>query len=89
MAVTASDGGYSLPGLRPGLYVVHIELGGFRRVTHEGVRVATGATTRLDAALQVGALSQTMTVTADAPLLRGATASLGQVIDHGKISGCR
>ena len=40
-AVTASDGGYSIPGLRPGLYVVHIELGGFRRVTHEGIRVAT------------------------------------------------
>jgi hypothetical protein len=35
MAVTASDGGYSIPGLRPGLYVVRIELAGFRRVVHE------------------------------------------------------
>ena len=86
-AVTASDGGYSIPGLRPGLYVVHIELGGFRRVTHEGVRVATGDTTRLDASLQVGALSETMTVTADSKSLRGDTSGLGQVVDNGTIDG--
>ena len=87
MTVTASDGGYSLPGLRPGLYVVHIELGGFRRVTHEGVRVATGATTRLDTTLQVGALSETMIVTADTARPRDATSSLGQVVDNGLITG--
>jgi hypothetical protein len=87
MVVTASDGGYSLPGLRPGLYLVRIELGGFRRVSHEGVHVATGATTRLDATLQVGALSETMIVTADTTRRRGATSSLGQVVDNGMITG--
>ena len=66
---------------------MHIELGGFRRVTHEGIRVATGDTTRLNAALQVGVLSETMIVTADTMRLRGASSSLGQVVDNGKITG--
>src|SRR6476660_9076580 len=51
--VTASDGGYAIPGLAPGSYAVRIDLQGFRRVTREGVRLATGETIRVDIALEV------------------------------------
>ena len=84
-AVTGSDGGYSIPGLRPGVYRVRIALSGFRTVIRDGVRIATGDTVTLDLQLQLGGLSEAVTVTADASLLRSAAAGLGQVIDNRKV----
>ena len=46
------------------------------------MHVATGETVRLDAALTVGAVTDAVSVVGDASLLRSASASLGQVIDH-------
>lgn len=84
-AVTTSDGGYSIPSLPPGTYRVRAELRGFRTVMREGVRLSTGETLRLDLQLEIGNLSETVTVSADAPLLRGGTSGLGHVIDNRKI----
>ena len=85
-AVTDEDGAYAIPALRPGRYTVSIALQGFRLLRREGVQLATGETVRLDVRLQVGGLSDTVTVMADAPLLRGETAGLGQVVDSRKVA---
>ncbi len=69
----------------PGLYRVRVELEGFRSLTREGVRLSTGETVRLDLQLAVGALTDAVTVTVDAPLLRSETAGLGHVIDNRRI----
>src|SRR5262245_13917408 len=84
-AMTDQDGGYRVPGLQPGSYQVRIELNGFRPLTREGVRVATGETVRLDLRLEVGHLSEGITVNADASLLRSDTSGLGHVIDHRRV----
>lgn len=86
-AVSSSDGGFAIPGLAPGVYSIQVGLSGFRRVTREGVRLATGESVRVEFALPVGGVSEAMVVTGDAPLLRSGTASLGQVIDNGKVTG--
>jgi hypothetical protein len=83
--VTNESGSYALPGLAPGAYEVRVELSGFRPLTRGGVRVATGETVRLDLQLQVGGLTEAVTVTAAAPLLRSETSGLGQVIDNKRI----
>ena len=83
--VTGADGHYTVPGLTPGRYRIQIESSGFRPLTREGVLLATGETVRLDLQLQVGGLSEALTVTADAPLLRSETSGLGQVVDHRKV----
>jgi hypothetical protein len=83
--VTERDGRYSMPGLAPGGYRVRIELSGFKSITREGIGIATGETVRLDLTLAIGAISEAVTVTADAPLLRSETSSLGQVIDNQKV----
>ena len=80
--VTDVDGGYFVQGLAPGAYRVRVELSGFRPLTREGVRLATGETVRLDLQLEVGGLTEAVTVTADAPLLRSETSGLGHVIDN-------
>src|SRR5262245_8602453 len=83
--VTSADGVYTVPGLSPGLYNVHAELAGFRPLTQEGVRIATGEAVRLDLTLELGGVSEAVTVKGDAPLLRSATSSLGQVVDNRKV----
>jgi Carboxypeptidase regulatory-like domain len=83
--VTGREGIYVFTGLAPGAYRVRVELGGFRPLTREGVRLATGETVRLSLQLELGALTEAVTVTADAPLLRSETSGLGHVIDNRKV----
>ena len=84
-AVTATDGGYSIPALPPGVYRVRVELSGFRPLTRDGIRLATGETVRVDLQLELGGVAEAVTVTADASLLRSETSGLGHVIDNRKI----
>ena len=84
-AVTSQDGAYSVPGLAPGSYQMRVELSGFRPLTRSGVRVATGETVRLDLQLELGGVSDAITVTADAPLLRSETSGLGHVVDNRRV----
>src|SRR5215831_8564193 len=80
--VTDQDGLYSVQSLRPGTYTMRVELNGFKTLNRTGVRIATGETIRLNLELEVGPVAETLTVTADAPLLRGDTTGLGHVIDN-------
>jgi hypothetical protein len=79
MAVSGTEAGSVFQGLPPGLYQVHVELSGFRPITRDGIRVSTGETIRLDVELEVGGLTEAITVTGDASLLRSQTSGLGQV----------
>ena len=82
---TTRDGSYLVTGLAPGAYRIDVELSGFRPLRRGGVGVATGESITLNLELAVGGINEALTVTGDAPLLRNATAGLGQVIDHEKI----
>ena len=84
-AVTEGRGAFAFPGLLPAVYRVHVELAGFRPLTREGIRLATGETVRLDIQLDLGSLAEAITVTADVPLLRSQTSGLGQVIDNRRV----
>ena len=64
---------------------MHVELTGFRPLTREGVGLATGETVRVDLQMQLGGLSESVTVSGDASLLRSQTSSLGQVVDNKKV----
>ncbi len=85
LAVTTAAGVYSVAGLPPGEYRVTVELSGFKTIQRTGVRLATGETGRLDFTLAVGDVREDVTVTADAPILRSETASLGAVVEHEKV----
>lgn len=84
-AVTGSDGFYTVPLLQPGPYTVKATLQGFRVTVREGVRVAVESTSRVDLALTVGGLEETIRVTSDAPLVETSSATLGTVIDEKKV----
>jgi Carboxypeptidase regulatory-like domain len=85
-AVTAADGRYLLPFLTPGSYSVTAELMGFKKLVRPGVAVRIGDRLTLDLALEVGALAEVVSVTAESPLLDTLSASQGQVIDEKRIA---
>jgi hypothetical protein len=83
---TDQNGNYAVPGLVPDSYQVRIQLSGFRALTREGLRLSTGETVRMDSRLDVGPVTEGITVNADASLLRSETSGLGHVIDHRRVT---
>ena len=82
-AVTGADGYYSVPLLPPGPYNVKATLTGFKTVTREGITVTRRATRRAStSSMTVGGVEETVTVSAEAPLVETSHATLGIVIDH-------
>src|SRR5881396_3670460 len=75
-------GNYQVPFLLPGNYAIEVEHAGFKKLERQGVRVSTNQQVTLDFTLDVGAASESVTVTAAAPQLNLANADLGQVIDN-------
>jgi hypothetical protein len=68
--VTNAAGIYTLPPLPPGTYIVTITSSGFQTYTRTGVSVIAQTTTRVDAALSVGAVSENVTVSAESAVLQ-------------------
>jgi hypothetical protein len=83
-ATTNNDGLYQFVNVLPGQYSVEVQKTGFKRVLRSPVTVETQNTSKIDLALQVGELTQTVEVTAQTPLLQPESSSLGQVVDTRK-----
>ncbi|HEX3704216.1 MAG TPA: TonB-dependent receptor [Vicinamibacterales bacterium] len=85
VAVSTSDGVYTAASLAPGAYRIDVDLAGFAPVRREGVHLATGEKARIDFGLTVGGVREQVTVTADAPIVRAETSSLGTVVEHEQV----
>jgi hypothetical protein len=70
-----AEGNYYIPYLNPGgPYRVTVAAQGFKQFIREGFTLTAGETQRVDANLEVGALSENVTVTGEAPLLETESA---------------
>ena len=67
---TNSLGAYSIPYLRPGTYRISIHAEGFQMVVRENVPLTASASLRVDATLQPGAVTETVQVSSQAPVLQ-------------------
>ncbi len=68
--VTDAGGFYTFPGLLPGRYDVSAELDGFKKASRTGVQLDAGGSLRIEFSLEPGAISETVTVTAEATPLQ-------------------
>ena len=68
--VTGSEGDYTLANALPGRYDVKVTLTGFREFVQTNVPVSAGQISRVDVKLEIGALTETVTVASDAQLLQ-------------------
>lgn len=80
VTTTNADGIYGFVNVMPGNYRIDAEKSGFKHFSRSPVVVQTQQTYKIDVVMQVGAVTQTISVTAATPLLQAQSASLGQVI---------
>jgi hypothetical protein len=84
-SLTNEVGSFVFPALTPGPYSVAAELPGFKRFVREGITLQVNQTTRVDIELELGAIAETVEVTAAVPMVESETSSRGSVIDERKI----
>jgi len=79
------SGRYTAVNLVPGTYRVEVTKTTFKRFVRDDVVVEVGQTTRVDAPLQVGAVSETVEVSTTAPLLQTDSSTLSQEIEGAQV----
>ncbi len=80
-ATTNESGNFSFPDLPPGTYTVNVEQAGFKKTTRTNVSVLVNSSVRVDLTLQPGDVSESIDVTADAPMLQTDRADTGRKIE--------
>ena len=84
VAVTDGTGSYRMP-VRVGVYRVTAELQGFTTVQRTGIRLLVGESLGVNLQLAPSTIQETVTVTAEAPLIEVNTSSLGGNIDPAQV----
>jgi len=79
-ASTDEQGQYKIVDLRPGLYTVTFTLPGFTTVKREAIDLPSNFTAQINGELRVGDLTETLTVTGDAPIVDVQSAVSQQVM---------
>jgi hypothetical protein len=80
-SVTNDAGFYTFPSLKDGTYRVVAELAGFKRVLRDGVIVPVNTTIRVDLAMEVGTLEESITVVGESPILQTDRADTGRILE--------
>ena len=83
LVTSNAQGLYAIPLVPPGNYTLTVELSGFRPATRTGITLGVQQVARLDFALELGGLAESVDV--GAPLAESQTSSLGHVIDNKRI----
>jgi len=84
---TNETGYYEANLLLPGSYQITAESAGFRTSIRKGIVLPVASRLEIVIPLEVGSVSESVTVVAEAPLLDTATASAGRTIDNRTQSG--
>lgn len=82
---TDATGSYLVAPLAPGVYRINVELAGFQKYSHTGIRVQVDERVRVDVELKVGTLSEVVEVTGQATTINTQDAVLRNVIDARRI----
>lgn len=85
-AETNAQGNYLAPYLIPGTYRVAAEKTGFKSFLREGIELRVNDRLEVNITLELGAVSETVTVTAETPMLDTASASMGSVVDARRVA---
>ena len=85
-AETNSAGEYRMDFLPVGVYDVDVSAQGFKKSVHKGVVLEINVIARVDAALDVGALTESVDVTSEAPQVNTANAQVGRTVENSEIT---
>jgi hypothetical protein len=79
------QGNYTLLSLPPGQYMLEVQAAGFKKFVRSGIVLQVQQQALIDLALEVGAVSESISVIADAPLLEATTSTFGKVVENRRI----
>jgi hypothetical protein len=79
-AVADATGTYSFPNLQPGTYSVEAQKAGLRSYRATSIQLLAEQAVRVDIKMAVGEMAQTINVTADTPLIKTETATVGLTV---------
>src|SRR6185436_11561782 len=85
-AVSNEAGHYIFSSLLNGRYTVTAELQGFKKVVRENIKVDVNTTIRVDMPLEVGAMTEAVTVAAETPVLQTDRTDTGRILESKFIS---
>jgi Carboxypeptidase regulatory-like domain len=83
--VTDAAGEYALRLLPVGDYMVVVTLAGFKNFSQTGIRLEIGRNARVDATIELGAVSESVLVVGDSPLVETASASLSRTVGQNEV----
>jgi carboxypeptidase family protein/TonB-dependent receptor-like protein len=87
VSTQSTDAGiYSLPNLPPGRYSISAEASGLKKYQQNGVTIRTATATSLDIKMQLGAVTETVTVQGDAVQLETSTSDIGSTVERSLVS---
>src|SRR5262245_24808040 len=83
--ISTETGNYTLTQVPPGVYSLTVELPGFKKYVRQGITVLVAQTLRIDIPLEVGADTDDVTVSADAPLLRTESSDVSHNVKSARL----
>src|SRR5262245_39408793 len=75
-----SEGGWSIPSVPNGVYTVTVTQQGFKATVVQNVKVDTGTTSTVNAAMEVGGATETVVVTSGAAVIQTESATVQSTI---------
>jgi hypothetical protein len=84
--LTSETGKYEALSLPAGTYEISASLPGFRTLVHTGISLKVGQNAVVDFALQVGQVSDSVTVTGEIAQIETTTATVANVVDEKKVT---
>src|SRR5258708_10686720 len=85
-ATTNQSGGYRIDLLPSGAYAVEVTAHGFKKFRQSGIVLEINRTARVDAALAIGALTEDVTITADASMVNTSNAQIVRTTSGAEIN---
>jgi hypothetical protein len=86
VAVTEAEGKFLFPALPSGTYTLTFALPGFKQVKRENIVLTLGRTLTVDMQLEVASLEESVTVTAESPLVDKTTTAVGNEFSAEKLA---
>lgn len=84
--LTNDSGSYNISLLQPGKYTVTVTKNGFKSTRQENLALEVNAVVRLDLQLELGAVNESVTVSAAPPLIESENSSLGQIVEQRQVA---
>ncbi len=84
-SLTNGEGNYTISSMDPGTYRVEIEQSGFKKFINERAEVRINSTVRVDTALEVGVITESVQVTGEEVVLKTDRSDLSQQITQEQV----